>query len=389
MKKNPSQKIKSAMFTALSVLFSFVSTYSGSSNLAAYASELNADLPSSADKSDEKNSESGGKSEAKSKASRKKTKIIGVTSFNRTLDDKQKLSFSMVKLDYVKAINTTCSDLPIVALPIPVAKQDIEKFSEVFDGIVISSTGENVPPSLYGKPNKSVSSYDESGKIEFEVELMKKYIPTNKPVLGISTGMQVINIVKNGDIMPIESGLTHSHKENPNVFHDVEIDKQSKLYKYLEDDIINVNSRHSFSVGKIGDGLAIAASADDGVVEAIEDRNHTYLLGVQWNPEGIMKNEHSKRIIRTFCESVVYGKVVSEAHEHPAEPEPEQEPEQEDKKHDDGANMPSLPSIPTPSAPSLPSLPSSSAPSVSAPSLSVPNLGSSSGPRQSVVITKK
>lgn len=382
MKKTLSQKIKSTMFTALSVLFSFISTYSGSSNLAAYASELNADLPSSVEQKGEASDEK------KAKGSRKKTKIIGVTSFNRTLDDKQKLSFSMVKLDYVKAINTTCSDLPIVALPIPVAKQDIEKFTEIFDGIVISSTGQNIPPSLYGKPNKSVSSYDESGKIEFEFELMKKYIPTNKPVLGISTGMQVINIVKNGDVMPIESGLTHSHKENPNVFHDVEIDKQSNLYKYLEDDIINVNSRHSFSVGKIGDGLAIAASADDGVVEAIEDRNHTYLLGVQWNPEGIMKNDHSKRIIRTFCESVVYGKVVSPAHE-PAAQEPEQEPEDDDKKHDDGngISVPSLPSIPTPSAPSLPSLPSSSAPSVSAPSL--PSLPSSSGPRQSVVITTK
>jgi len=46
-----------------------------------------------------------------------------------------------------------------------------------------------------------------------------------------------------------------------------------------------VNSRHHQSVGRVGQGLVVSATAADGVIEAIESPSSPFCLGVQWHPE--------------------------------------------------------------------------------------------------------
>ena len=38
-------------------------------------------------------------------------------------------------------------------------------------------------------------------------------------------------------------------------------------------------------MAKLGKELIISATANDGVIEAIEHKNHPYMIGVQWHPE--------------------------------------------------------------------------------------------------------
>jgi putative glutamine amidotransferase len=46
-----------------------------------------------------------------------------------------------------------------------------------------------------------------------------------------------------------------------------------------------VKSHHHQGFGKVGEGLRVAAHADDGTIEAVEDPSHRFALGVLWHPE--------------------------------------------------------------------------------------------------------
>jgi putative glutamine amidotransferase len=46
-----------------------------------------------------------------------------------------------------------------------------------------------------------------------------------------------------------------------------------------------VKSHHHQGIGRIGEGLRVAAHAEDGTVEAVEDPSRRFAVGVLWHPE--------------------------------------------------------------------------------------------------------
>ena len=46
-----------------------------------------------------------------------------------------------------------------------------------------------------------------------------------------------------------------------------------------------ISSHHHQGVDRLGDGLVVAATAPDGVIEAVESVDGAFCLGVQWHPE--------------------------------------------------------------------------------------------------------
>ena len=63
-----------------------------------------------------------------------------------------------------------------------------------------------------------------------------------------------------------------------------------------------VNSLHAQGVDRLGEGLDVEATADDGLVEAFTVKDSAaYSLGVQWHPEWKLdRNPVSMAIFRTF-----------------------------------------------------------------------------------------
>jgi putative glutamine amidotransferase len=61
-----------------------------------------------------------------------------------------------------------------------------------------------------------------------------------------------------------------------------------------------VNSRHHQSVGKIGSGLVATATAEDGVVEAIEAPDASFCIGVQWHPENFWRTGEFDALFSSF-----------------------------------------------------------------------------------------
>jgi putative glutamine amidotransferase len=52
-----------------------------------------------------------------------------------------------------------------------------------------------------------------------------------------------------------------------------------------------VNSTHHQGLRTTGDGVKVAATAPDGLIEAIELDGSSFALGVQWHPEAVVRHE--------------------------------------------------------------------------------------------------
>jgi gamma-glutamyl-gamma-aminobutyrate hydrolase PuuD len=76
------------------------------------------------------------------------------------------------------------------------------------------------------------------------------------------------------------------HKHTPGTFadHDVTLEDGTRLGSLLGDRA-PVKSHHHQGIGRLGEGLRVAAHAEDGTVEAVEDPNRRFVVGVQWHPE--------------------------------------------------------------------------------------------------------
>ena len=115
----------------------------------------------------------------------------------------------------------------------------------------------------------------------------------NIPTLGICLGMQSIARLFSSK----KEVLVKKHLSNDLYVHYVNINKQSLLYKILKKEKILVNSRHKSAI--IDTLLDISAMSDDNVIEAVEDKNKKFFIGVEWHPESL-DDENSKKLIEYF-----------------------------------------------------------------------------------------
>jgi putative glutamine amidotransferase len=70
-----------------------------------------------------------------------------------------------------------------------------------------------------------------------------------------------------------------------------------------------VKSHHHQGFGRIGTGLNAVAWADDGVVEAVEDPSHRFVLGVLWHPE---EGEDRRLFHELVQQAAAYGREQAE-----------------------------------------------------------------------------
>ena len=64
-----------------------------------------------------------------------------------------------------------------------------------------------------------------------------------------------------------------------------------------------MNSRHHQAVKDVAKGFRVAATAPDGVIEAIEDPAARFCLGVQWHPENFWRTGEFRALFEGFLEA--------------------------------------------------------------------------------------
>jgi putative glutamine amidotransferase len=166
------------------------------------------------------------------------------------------------------------------------------------DGLLLPG-GDDVLPALYGEAAHAAFSAAETGRDDYELELARRALEANLPLLAICRGAQVLNVACGGSLVqhiPDQVGtlVNHALRDPPHaIAHDVWVASGSLLEtlmrERLEGDTCPVNSRHHQAPSALGKGLIASATAPDGVIEAIEDPSKRFCLGVQWHPENFYR----------------------------------------------------------------------------------------------------
>jgi putative glutamine amidotransferase len=176
---------------------------------------------------------------------------------------------------------------------------------------VLLTGGGDVDPVLYGESRHASVEDAEPGRDEFEIDLARRAMSADVPLLAICRGAQVLNVAAGGSLVQdipsaVESGLAHSVLEPKNAdCHEIAVVPGSRLAAALGEAVARsctcrVNSRHHQSVGRIGAGLVASATAPDGVIEAIEAPAATFCVGVQWHPENFWRSGEFSPLFDAF-----------------------------------------------------------------------------------------
>jgi gamma-glutamyl-gamma-aminobutyrate hydrolase PuuD len=190
---------------------------------------------------------------------------------------------ALVPADYVRAVERA-GGRPLL---VPPATNGVVETLDAVDGLVFSG-GADLDPALYGQePHPETAGVGEE-RDRAELALLEGALERDMPVLAICRGSQVLNVARGGDLvqhLPEVVG-DEKHKHTPGTFadHDVSLEEGTRLAEILGDHA-PVKSHHHQGFGRVGEGLRVAAHAEDGTIEAVEDPSRRFALGVLWHPE--------------------------------------------------------------------------------------------------------
>ncbi len=173
-------------------------------------------------------------------------------------------------------------------LPLPLvetadARSDV---ADLLDGLVVIG-GPAVTDGLVGSVPDDLGTLDPDQDAADRAWLDRCW-DAGLPILGICYGMQRLNARAGGTIYgdveaQLDGALTHSQKRGA-TSHPVHLHPDARLHDLLEKDTLTVNTRHLQAIASVGEGFSVAATAPDGVIEAIEHENGR-VFGVQFHPE--------------------------------------------------------------------------------------------------------
>ena len=190
---------------------------------------------------------------------------------------------ALIPLAYVSAVERA-GGRPLL---VPPSDDGIEETLAVLDGLLFSG-GSDLDPETYGAEAHPETNGVRAERDQAELALLEAALARDMPVLAVCRGSQVLNVALGGDLVQhLPEIVGHErHKHTPGVFadHDVEVLPGTKL-QALVGDHAPVKSHHHQGYGRLGAGLREAARAEDGTVEAIEDPERRFALGVLWHPE--------------------------------------------------------------------------------------------------------
>jgi putative glutamine amidotransferase len=211
--------------------------------------------------------------------------------------------------NYLEAIYVS-GGIPIM-LPLHTDKESLETAASICDGFLFTG-GPDISPFRYEEETMAQCGVVVPERDKMEEDLFSSIIDTNKPVLGICRGMQIMNVFLGGTLyqdisaqLPTPVQLAHSQTSgNSVVSHNVIVEKGSLLHNINPKDCIQVNSFHHQAIKDLAPCLKTAGKSTDSLIEAIYHPHKKFFLGVQWHPEHLFKiNEDADNLFKEFIKA--------------------------------------------------------------------------------------
>ena len=198
-----------------------------------------------------------------------------------------------------------------LAILLPPVEYLIPQALDRLDGLVLTGGGD-ISPALYGGNAEHPELYGQSEvRDRFDLALINAALPRQIPLLAICRGMQMLNIAYGGNLhvhLPEVFGDAIAHRSQiPGPLqHQVSIHPKSRLSDILGTGSMEIASWHHQAIDHVGKGLQIAATADDGLIEALEIPEHRWCVAVQWHPELASKDQARQEILwRDFINAAI------------------------------------------------------------------------------------
>ncbi len=138
--------------------------------------------------------------------------------------------------DYEESIRRNGADVRVLDR----AVDRPEDVIRTVDGLLLPGGGD-VLPSIYGEAAHPTYSAAEPGRDDYELELARRAVEADLPLLAICRGIQVLNVARGGSLVqdiPEEVGSTvnHTHRESPvTIAHEVWITEGSLLDRLMHE----------------------------------------------------------------------------------------------------------------------------------------------------------
>ncbi len=200
-------------------------------------------------------------------------------------------NYYALRANYVEMINKAGGAAVILTYDYDL----IDFYLDSLDGLMVVGGYFDIHPKHYGEEKIHPTVKLNEVREEFEHELGARAIKTSLPFLGICNGMQLINVLHGGKViqhipdeqkfMDHEQSHVDGFNDYHSGYHEVEIEKNSRLFSIIGAEKIKTNSSHHQAAKNAGVGLAAVAHASDGIIEAVEKSSHPFCIGVQWHPE--------------------------------------------------------------------------------------------------------
>lgn len=228
--------------------------------------------------------------------------LIGITSYALEASwGAWSLPAALVPLSYVASIELV-GGRPLVVPPVENA---VEETLDALDGLVFSG-GADVGPDAYGAEPHPETTMVQPERDRAELALLEAAIAREMPVLAICRGMQLLNVLHGGRLhQHLPELLGHErHREVPGTFseHEVRIAPASTIGRIVGE-AATVKSHHHQGLDRVGARLDAVGWAEDGSIEAIEDPDHRFALGVLWHPE---EGEDKRLFAALVAEAAAY-----------------------------------------------------------------------------------
>jgi putative glutamine amidotransferase len=203
---------------------------------------------------------------------------------------------------YARAVQRAGA-IPVV-LP-PLAPQEVPELAARLEGLCLSG-GPDLDPGAY-----DAKAHGELGPVEsdldaWEIALTRQAEQLGLPILGICRGCQVLNVARGGTLhqhLPdVTDGSIGHRQSEPGATptHAADVAPGSLLAEILGETHAQVNSFHHQAADRLGRGLRAVAWSPDGVIEAIEDPDAPFVLGVQWHAETLVERPEQARLFEAL-----------------------------------------------------------------------------------------
>lgn len=182
------------------------------------------------------------------------------------------------------------------------------------DGVLLTGSAANVEPHWYGASPGAEDELRDPARDSSVFALLDSALERDVPIFAICRGFEELNVALDGSLhQELAAAGFPGHQEDPNdplevqygPRHEVRFPSGRELSALAGCGHATVNSVHGQGIDRLGVGLQVEATSDDGLVEAVSlPASNSWVFGVQWHPEWrVRENPLSMALFRRFIEA--------------------------------------------------------------------------------------